>query len=63
MEPTKINLPDSRIFSGLAESRLEISYYIAYYNAERCQAVLIYQSPNHFEISLRCQRSVVALRL
>jgi transposase InsO family protein len=40
-------------FPGLAETKLEISHHIAYYNAERRHFALGYQSPNHFETQLK----------
>ena len=40
---------DGGSFPSLAEARLEISHYLAYYNAERRHSALGYQSPNHFE--------------
>ena len=40
-------------FPGLAEARLEISHYIACYNAERRHSSLGYQSPNHFETKFK----------
>ncbi|WP_071837818.1 IS3 family transposase [Hymenobacter norwichensis] len=36
-------------FRNLSEARLEISHYIAYYNAERRHSALGYLAPNHFE--------------
>ncbi len=36
-------------FGNLPEARLEISHYIAYYNAERRHSALGYLAPNHFE--------------
>ncbi|WP_022821634.1 IS3 family transposase [Hymenobacter norwichensis] len=36
-------------FRNLSEARLEISHYIAYYNAERRHSALGYLTPNHFE--------------
>ncbi|MGI4883967.1 MAG: IS3 family transposase [Janthinobacterium lividum] len=36
-------------FRSLSETRLEISHYLAYYNAERRHSVLGYLAPNHFE--------------
>lgn len=41
-------LPGGR-FRNLSEARLEISHYIAYYNAERWHSALGYLAPNHFE--------------
>ncbi|ALW84627.1 hypothetical protein AUC43_05750 [Hymenobacter sedentarius] len=49
----KTELLDGGVFPGLAEARLEISHYIAYYNAERRHTALGYQSPNHFESHLQ----------
>lgn len=37
-------------FCNLAEARLEISHYLATYNAERQHSALGYLTPNHFEI-------------
>ena len=45
----KTELRDGGSFPGLAEARLEISHYIAYYNAERRHSALGYLAPNHFE--------------
>jgi transposase InsO family protein len=45
----KTELLDGGSFPGLAEARLEISHYLAYYNAERRHSALGYQSPNHYE--------------
>jgi len=36
-------------FRNLSEARLEISHYLAYYNAERRHSALGYLAPNHFE--------------
>jgi transposase InsO family protein len=36
-------------FRHLSEARLEISYYLVYYNAERRHSALGYLAPNHFE--------------
>jgi putative transposase len=36
-------------FRNLAEARLEISHYLAYYNAERRHSALGYLAPNPFE--------------
>jgi putative transposase len=36
-------------FRNLTEARLEISHYLAYYNAERRHSALGYLAPNHFE--------------
>jgi putative transposase len=36
-------------FRNLTEARLEISHYLAYYNAERRYSALGYLAPNHFE--------------
>ncbi|MGI4831966.1 MAG: transposase [Janthinobacterium lividum] len=44
----KTELLDGGSFPGLAEARLEISHYLAYYNAERRHSALGYQSPNYF---------------
>jgi putative transposase len=45
----KIELLDGDSFCNLAEARLEISHYMAYYNAKRRHSVLDYLAPNHFE--------------
>jgi putative transposase len=37
----------------LSESRLEISYYLAYYNAKRRHSSLGCLAPNHFETYLQ----------
>jgi len=49
----KAELLDGGSFSGLAEAKLEVSYHIAYYNAERRYSALSYQSPNHFGTQLQ----------
>jgi hypothetical protein len=49
----KAELLDGGSFPGLAEARLEISYHIAYYNAERRHSALGHHSPNHFESQLQ----------
>jgi putative transposase len=49
----KTELLDGGSFPGLTEARLEISHYIAYYNAERRHSALAYQSPNYFETLLQ----------
>ena len=41
----KTELLDGGSFSGLEEVRLELAYYIAYYNHERRQSALGYYSP------------------
>ena len=45
----KTELLDGGSFGSLAEARLEISHYMAYYNAERRHSALGYLAPNHFE--------------
>jgi len=45
----KIELLAGGSFRNLTEARLEISHYIAYYNAERRHSALSYLAPNHFE--------------
>jgi putative transposase len=42
-------LLDGGSFRNLTEARLEISHYLAYYNAERRHSALGYLAPNHFE--------------
>ena len=49
----KAELLDGGSFPSLEEARLEISHYIAYYNAERRHSALGYVAPNHFEIQLQ----------
>ncbi|GAA4035095.1 hypothetical protein GCM10022409_19600 [Hymenobacter glaciei] len=44
---------DGGSFPGQEEAKLEISHYVAYYNAERCHSALGYHSPNHFETHLQ----------
>lgn len=48
----KIELLDGGSFPGLAEARLEVSHYIAYYNAERRHSARGYPSHNSFETHL-----------
>jgi putative transposase len=45
----KTELLDGGSFRNLSEARLEISHYLAYYNAERRHSALGYLAPNHFE--------------
>jgi putative transposase len=45
----KTELLDGGSFRNLAEAQLEISYYLACYNAERRHSALGYRAPNHFE--------------
>ena len=45
----KAELLDGGSFRNLSEARLEISHYLAYYNAERRHSALGYLAPNHFE--------------
>ncbi|MBO3272172.1 IS3 family transposase [Hymenobacter defluvii] len=49
----KTELLNGGSFPGLEEARLELSHYIAYYNAERRHSALAYHSPNHFENQLQ----------
>ena len=44
----KTELLDGGSFRDLSEARLEISHYLAYYNAERRHSSLRYLAPNHF---------------
>ena len=45
----KTKLLDGGSFRDLSEARLEISHYLADYNAERRHSSLGYLAPNHFE--------------
>jgi len=45
----KTELLDGGSFRKLTEARLEISHYLAHYNAERRHSALGYLAPNHFE--------------
>ncbi|WP_370551488.1 MULTISPECIES: transposase [unclassified Hymenobacter] len=45
----KTELLDGGSFRNLSEARLEISHYLAYYNAQRLNSALGYLAPNHFE--------------
>lgn len=49
----KTELLDGGSFAGLAETRLEVAHYIAYYNDERRQFNLDYQASNHLENQLK----------
>jgi transposase InsO family protein len=55
--PSRSRLKTERLdggrFPGLEEAWLEISHYIAYYNAERRHSALGYLAPNHFESHLQ----------
>ena len=56
----KAELLDGGSFAGLAEARLEVSHYIAYYNAERRHSALGYLAPNHFETNLQTASQLCA---
>jgi putative transposase len=56
----KTELLDGGSFRSLAEARLEISHYIAYYNAERRHSALGYLAPNHFETHLQTTSQLCA---
>ncbi|OUJ69792.1 integrase core domain-containing protein [Hymenobacter crusticola] len=56
----KTELLDGGSFANLTEARLEISHYIAYYNAERRHSALGYQAPNHFEIHFQTTSQLCA---
>jgi transposase InsO family protein len=45
---------------NLSEARLEISRYLAYYNAERCHSALGYLAPNHFETNFQTTSQLCA---
>jgi putative transposase len=45
----KTELLDGSSFHSVAEARLQISHYLAYYNAESRHSALGYVAPNHFE--------------
>ena len=49
----KAGLLDGGSFPGLAEAKLEVSHYVAYYNAERRHSALSYHYHNHFETQLK----------
>jgi transposase InsO family protein len=59
----KTELLDGGSFPGLAEMRLEVAHYIAYYNDERRHSSLDYQSPillrNPFSIHVSILSSLV----
>lgn len=56
----KTELLDGGRFPGLVEARLEISHYIAYYNAERRHSALGYQAPNYFVTLLQTTSQLCA---
>ena len=49
----KTELLDGGSFRNLAEARLEINHYLAYYNAERRHSALGYLAPSHFETHIK----------
>jgi len=49
----KTELFDGGRFANLTEARLEVSHYLAYYNAERRHSARGYLAPNHFETQLQ----------
>jgi len=56
----KTELLDGGSFRNLSEARLEISHYIAYYNAERRHSALGYLAPNHFETNFQTASQLCA---
>ena len=56
----KTELLDGGSFRNLTEARLEISHYLAYYNAERRHSALGYLAPNHFETHLQTTSQLCA---
>jgi putative transposase len=56
----KTELLDGGSLHNLAEARLEISHYPAYYNAERRHSALGYLAPNHFETPLQTASQLCA---
>jgi putative transposase len=49
----KTELLNGGSFRRLSEARLEISHYLAYYNADNQPSALGYLSPNHFETQVQ----------
>ncbi|AHJ95326.1 hypothetical protein Hsw_PB0036 (plasmid) [Hymenobacter swuensis DY53] len=49
----KTELLDGGSFPGLAEARLELAHYVAYYNGERRRSALAYRSPDYFQTHLQ----------
>jgi len=56
----KTELLDGGSFRNLSEARLEISHYLAYYNAERRHSALSYLAPNHFETHFQTMSQLCA---
>ena len=59
----KIGLLDGGSFRNLTKARLEISHYLAYYNAERRHSALGYFAPNHFETQFQTTSQLCAAQL
>ena len=57
----KAELLDGGSFRNLSEARLEISHYLAYYNAERGHSALGYLAPNHFETHFQTMSQLCAV--
>jgi putative transposase len=57
----KTELLEGGSFRNLAEARLEISHYLAYYNAERRHSALGYLVPNRFETHFQTTSQLYAV--
>jgi putative transposase len=61
LESAQTELLEGGSFRNLAEARLEISHYLAYYNAERRHSALGYLAPNRFETHFQTTSQLCAV--